>query len=96
MAMEGMISPEMADILTKIAVFLLVQALVYLILAKSSNIFSENSPIMRSLSFRTARSASMRRLLEYLSDVPMDGDDASSASSPTYYQIEKSASPKTM
>ncbi|XP_078156646.1 uncharacterized protein LOC144552555 [Carex rostrata] len=93
--MEGMISPEMADILTKATVFLLVQVLVYLILAKSSNIFSENSP-MRSLSFRPARSASIRRFLAYFSDAPMDGDDASSASSPTYYQLEKSASPKTM
>nr|CAD1827154.1 unnamed protein product [Ananas comosus var. bracteatus] len=45
------------DVLTKVGVFVLVQALVYLILTKSSNIFSSCSSsssfsVLRSLSFR--------------------------------------------
>jgi hypothetical protein len=88
--METFISPEMTDMLTRVAVFLLVQALVYLILAKSSNIFTEQS-LMRSLSFRSMRSASVRRLLEYLSDVPMAGEDT--AASPTY-SVRESCKPE--
>lgn len=89
--MEAFISPEMSDILTKVGVFLLVQALVYLILTKSSNIFSENPP-MRSLSFRPMRSASIRRMLAYLSDVPMGGEDTTV--SPTYYSVRESRKPE--
>ncbi|KAJ4816600.1 transmembrane protein [Rhynchospora pubera] len=91
MAMEGFLSPEMTDILTKVAVFMLVQALVYLILTKSSNVFSENSP-MRSLSFKPMRSASVRRMLGYISDVPMDGYDT--GGSPTYYSVTESQKPE--
>jgi hypothetical protein len=88
--MEAFISPEMTDILMKVAVFLLVQALVYLILTKSSNIFTEQSP-MRSLSFRPMRSASVRRMLAYISDVPMAGEDTTA--SPTY-SVRESRKPE--
>ncbi|KAH7683759.1 hypothetical protein IHE45_05G203600 [Dioscorea alata] len=62
-------SGGLQDVLLKIGVFVLVQALVYLILTKSSNIFS-STKTMRSLSFRPARSVSVRRMLALLSDLP--------------------------
>ncbi|XP_020089698.1 uncharacterized protein LOC109711184 [Ananas comosus] len=72
------------DVLTKVGVFVLVQALVYLILTKSSNIFSSCSSsssfsVLRSLSFRPVRMSSVRRVLASLSDVPAGSDDPSSA-----------------
>lgn len=65
------------DIVIKLAVFLLVQALVYLILSKSSNVFSADSK-MRSLSFRPARSVSIRRMLALVSDLPAGGETSPS------------------
>ncbi|XP_068663102.1 uncharacterized protein [Aristolochia californica] len=62
---------ELNEALMKVALFLLVQALVYAILTNSSNVFSKK---MRSVSFRTVRSVSMRRLLAALSDVPAGGE----------------------
>ncbi|KAI3995558.1 hypothetical protein MKX01_023303 [Papaver californicum] len=74
--MEGSID----ETLVKIGMFLLVQALVYLILSNSSNIFSESN--MRSLSFKTVRSASIRRIMAVISDLPRNhGDDQPSPSS---------------
>lgn len=70
------ISPELRDALTKVAVFVLVQGLVYLILRKSSNVFSKDNKL-RSLSFRPMRSMSVRRLLAPLSDVPVGTDEPS-------------------
>ncbi|OVA04255.1 hypothetical protein BVC80_7725g6 [Macleaya cordata] len=67
---------SLGDMLVKIGMFLLVQALVYLILSNSSNIFSKN---MRSLSIKTVRSASIRRILAALSDLP-PGDESSTSS----------------
>ncbi|XP_072952949.1 uncharacterized protein [Typha angustifolia] len=78
MAMEALFSFELNDVLRNVAVFLLVQVLVYLILTKSSNIFSK-SP-MRSLSFKPMRSMSIRRLMASISDVPMDSEDPSPSS----------------
>ncbi|KAK6937044.1 hypothetical protein RJ641_034074 [Dillenia turbinata] len=69
---------DLADILIKVGMFVLVQALVYLILSNSSEIFSKNK--MRSLSFKPARSASIRRMLASISDVPQTGEALSSAS----------------
>ncbi|XP_074325555.1 uncharacterized protein LOC141663663 [Apium graveolens] len=63
---------DLGDVLVKIALFVLVQALVYLILSNSSNLFS-NSP-RRSPSFRPARSVSIRRFLAALSDMPAGGE----------------------
>ncbi|CAM0943806.1 unnamed protein product [Alopecurus aequalis] len=81
-----MISPELRDVLAKVAVFLLVQGLVYLILAKSSTVFSKDK-LLRALSFRQMRSMSVRRVLAPLSDVPVGTDDLGSAPppSPSYF-----------
>ncbi|XP_077234618.1 uncharacterized protein LOC143876808 [Tasmannia lanceolata] len=76
MAIEGFFSDSTSEFLMKTAIFALVQALVYLILSKSSNIFSPN---MRSLSFKTARSVSIRRILAALSDMPPDGENSPSS-----------------
>ncbi|XP_072996784.1 uncharacterized protein [Typha latifolia] len=59
------------DILLKVGLFILVQALVYLILTNSSNIFATSK---RSLSFRTVRSVSLRRMLALVSDLPPGGE----------------------
>ncbi|XP_030458679.2 uncharacterized protein LOC115679220 [Syzygium oleosum] len=66
-------SSSLADVLTKIAMFLVVQALVYLILSKSSDVFSKDKK-PRSLSFKPARSVSIRRILAALSDLPAGGE----------------------
>ncbi|WVY99492.1 hypothetical protein V8G54_025562 [Vigna mungo] len=71
---------SLADILIKVGVFILVQALVYLILSNSSNIFSKN--IKRSHSFRPARSASIRRMLAFISDFPQEGEPSPSPKAP--------------
>ncbi|KAG9459831.1 hypothetical protein H6P81_004339 [Aristolochia fimbriata] len=67
---------ELSEALLKMGLFALVQALVYLILTGSSNIFSNKT---RSVSFRTVRSVSMRRLLAALSDMPAGGEVSSSS-----------------
>ena len=58
--------------LIKVGVFVLVQALVYLILSQSSAVFSRT----KSLGLRPARSLSLsaRRMLELLSDLPIAGE----------------------
>ncbi|GMH07566.1 hypothetical protein Nepgr_009406 [Nepenthes gracilis] len=60
---------SLADTLTKTAVFVLVQALIYLILSNSSNIFSNNKT-MRSFSFKPASSGTIHRILSVVSDLP--------------------------
>ncbi|PSR90238.1 Protein Gawky like [Actinidia chinensis var. chinensis] len=67
---------SLADMLTKVAMFALVQALVYLILSNSSDIFSSKSNL-RSLSFKPPRSVSIRSLLAAISDLPQGGELAS-------------------
>lgn len=67
-----------ADMLIKVVMFAVVQGLVYLILKSSSDLFSKKN--MRSLSFKPARSASIRRILAAISDFPA-GTEASSPSS---------------
>uniref|UniRef100_A0A0D9VLP1 Uncharacterized protein n=1 Tax=Leersia perrieri TaxID=77586 RepID=A0A0D9VLP1_9ORYZ len=76
-------SPEIRDALTKVAVFVLVQGLVYLILRNSSSVFSKDSKLIRSMSFRSMRSMSVRRLLAPLSDVPVGTDEPSPSASPS-------------
>ncbi|KDP20380.1 hypothetical protein JCGZ_05263 [Jatropha curcas] len=58
--------------LLKIVMFAVVQALVYIILSKSSNIFSKT--VKRTYSFRPARSVSIRRILAVLEDMPAGGE----------------------
>jgi len=76
------LSPELRDALAKVAVFVLVQGLVYLILRSSSDVFSKDGGRLRSLSFRPMRSMSVRRVLAPLSDVPVGTDEASPSPSP--------------
>lgn len=64
---------SLEDMLVKVGMFVLVQALVYLILSNSSDIFSSDSKL-RSLSFKPARSVSIRRMLAAISDVPQGGE----------------------
>ncbi|XP_054791018.1 uncharacterized protein LOC129296440 [Prosopis cineraria] len=71
---------SLGDMLVKVALFFLVQALVYLILSNSSNIFSNT--VTRSTTFRTARSASIRRILAVLSDQPIEAEPSPSSRSP--------------
>ncbi|KAL5730348.1 hypothetical protein ACHQM5_003179 [Ranunculus cassubicifolius] len=63
----------------KVGLFFLVQALVYFILKNSSSIFNKDK--MRSLSFKTARSVSIRRIMAALSDLPPGGEPSPSSSS---------------
>ncbi|PON32188.1 hypothetical protein PanWU01x14_363490 [Parasponia andersonii] len=62
-----------SEMAMKVAIFVLVQALVYLILSKSSTIFS-SSDLKRSHSFRPARSVSIRRFMAALADIPAGGE----------------------
>ncbi|XP_027341288.1 uncharacterized protein LOC113854480 [Abrus precatorius] len=71
---------SLGDMLLKVAVFLLVQALVYLILSNSSNIFSKT--IKKSNSFKPARSVSIRRMLALISDFPPEGEPSPSPKGP--------------
>ncbi|KAL6498702.1 hypothetical protein OROGR_028249 [Orobanche gracilis] len=70
--MEGEISMFM-----KVAIFVMVQGLVYLILSQSSNVFSKTR---RSHSFKTARTLSIRRWAAAIADVPAAAGDGSPSS----------------
>ncbi|OIT08403.1 hypothetical protein A4A49_23326 [Nicotiana attenuata] len=72
------------NMLIKIGLFALVQALVYLILSNSSNIFSKTQ---RSYSFKTVRSLSIRRIAAALADLPAGGE-----ASPTSKDLTSSKS----
>ena len=69
-----MFEASFVDVVTRLGIFVLVQALIYLILSNSSNIFSSssNNNLVRSLSFRRAPSSSVCDLISLLSDVPME------------------------
>ncbi|CAK7331730.1 unnamed protein product [Dovyalis caffra] len=87
-----MMESSLGDMLLKVGMFVLVQALVYLILSKSSNIFSKTHE-KRSLSFKTARSVSIRRILAALQDLPAGGELSPASSKSTQTQsptVEKS------
>lgn len=71
---------EETDTLVKVAMFVIVQALVYFILSNSSNVFSNNK-MMKSLSFKPVRSISIRRMLAAISDIPPGGEGSPSATS---------------
>uniref|UniRef100_J3N7Y0 Uncharacterized protein n=1 Tax=Oryza brachyantha TaxID=4533 RepID=J3N7Y0_ORYBR len=71
--------------LGKVAVFALVQALVYHIIRKSSGVFSMERRELtraRSISFRPMRSMSVRRFLAALSDDPVGVTKDDSLSAP--------------
>ncbi|CAN6167144.1 unnamed protein product [Urochloa humidicola] len=64
---------EMQAALVKVGVFVLVQALVYLILSQSSTVFSRTKSLG---ALRPARSGSLsaRRMIALLSDLPAAGE----------------------
>ncbi|CAH8308197.1 unnamed protein product [Eruca vesicaria subsp. sativa] len=68
--MEG----SLEGMLMKVSIFALVQALVYLILSKSSSVFSKSKTMKRGYSFRSARSMSISRILAVLQDMPAGGE----------------------
>ncbi|CAA7026515.1 unnamed protein product [Microthlaspi erraticum] len=68
--MEG----SLEGMLMKVSIFALVQALVYLILSKSSSVFSKSKTMKRAYSFRSARSISISRILAVLQDMPAGGE----------------------
>ncbi|GJN29344.1 hypothetical protein PR202_gb17565 [Eleusine coracana subsp. coracana] len=78
-------SPELGVALGKVTVFALVQALVYLILRKSSDVFSPGTgrTASRARSFRPMRSMSVRRVLASFSDVPVGIPEDGGAPSPS-------------
>ncbi|KAK4763603.1 hypothetical protein SAY87_013041 [Trapa incisa] len=64
---------SLGDVLVKMATFALVQALVYLILSRSSDVFSSDMT-KKSLSFRIPRSVSISRIMAMVSDMPPGGE----------------------
>ncbi|KAL7204182.1 hypothetical protein ACSBR2_017285 [Camellia fascicularis] len=68
---------SLGDMLVKVVVFMVVQALVYIILSRSSNIFSKSE--MGSPRFKRARSVSFRRFLAALADMPPGGEPSPSS-----------------
>lgn len=70
---------DLADTLFKVAMFVLVQVLVYFILTNSSDVFSKNK-MLRSLSFKRPCSNSVRRILAVLSDLPAEPSPSSRGS----------------
>ncbi|AQL01271.1 uncharacterized protein [Zea mays] len=85
---SSIVAPELllGDALLKVAVFAVVQALVYLILRKSSGVFAPAAGMTaRSFSFRPMRSMSVRRVLAAFSDVPVgvpESEDRAPSPSP--------------
>ncbi|KAL6195077.1 hypothetical protein ACLB2K_030698 [Fragaria x ananassa] len=63
-------SISLMDSLMKVGMFVVVQALVYVILSSSSNLFSENKLRSFNNSFKLARSASINQILAAISDLP--------------------------
>ncbi|CAM0951609.1 unnamed protein product [Alopecurus aequalis] len=64
--------------LLKVGLFVLVQALVYLILAQSSSVFSST----KTLGIRPAQSLCASRMVALLSDLPLGGKPSEEPSSP--------------
>ncbi|KAL5719644.1 hypothetical protein ACHQM5_012398 [Ranunculus cassubicifolius] len=76
-----MLDNSLDEMAVKVGLFLLVQALVYCILSSSSSVFSNNK--MRSLSFKPARSVSIRRFMAALSDLPAGGEPSPLSKGPS-------------
>ncbi|KAL3611068.1 hypothetical protein D5086_002088 [Populus alba] len=81
-----MMESRTGDMLLKVGVFVAVQALVYLILSISSNIFSKTHRERRSSSFKIARSVSIQRILAALQDLPAGGELSPASSKTTPMQ----------
>ncbi|KAH1046140.1 hypothetical protein J1N35_036924 [Gossypium stocksii] len=78
------IEVALTDSLMKMLMFLIVQALVYLILSKSSHVFSHNKMMTSSLSFKAARS-----LLASMSDFPQVFEQPSPSSKSLRSAVEE-------
>lgn len=83
------IALEEVNTLVKMALFVIVQALVYFIITNSSDVFSTKKMI-RSLSFKPPRSISIRRMLSAISEVPESAEEESPSSIQEYQSIEQS------
>lgn len=80
---------EVETFVIKVVVFVVVQALVYFILSKSSNVFSDNK-LMKSLSFKPARSLSISRMIAAISDIPQGGEISPSLTSSSSFKEDYS------
>ncbi|KFK31168.1 hypothetical protein AALP_AA6G077800 [Arabis alpina] len=89
--MEG----DFGTMLMKVALFALVQALVYLILSKSSKVFSKSNSLKMAYSFRPARSVSIRRILAELQDIPAGGEISPSSTGSSSSLPQDEATPTT-
>ncbi|TYI62028.1 hypothetical protein E1A91_D10G216000v1 [Gossypium mustelinum] len=78
------IEVALTDSSKKMLMFLIVQALVYLILSKSSHIFSDNKMMTSSLSFKAARSLCFCR-----SDFPQVFEQPSPSSKSSRSAVEE-------
>lgn len=69
---DNMVEEEslVGEVVLKVIVFVMVQALVYLILSSSSNLFSNK----KSTSFEAMRSSSIARIFASISDFPQATD----------------------
>ncbi|CAA7041837.1 unnamed protein product [Microthlaspi erraticum] len=86
--MEG----DLGTMLMKVVLFALVQGLVYLILSKSSKVFSKSNSLKRAYSFRPARSVSIRRILAALQDIPAGGEISPSSNGSSSFSSVPSTS----
>ncbi|KAH6756031.1 transmembrane protein [Perilla frutescens var. hirtella] len=77
------IESSLGSMLVKVALFILVQGLVYLILSQSSNVFSKTP---RSHSFKTARTLSIRRWAAALADVPAGSESSPSSAATGFFR----------
>ncbi|KAG4180721.1 hypothetical protein ERO13_A10G182200v2 [Gossypium hirsutum] len=83
------IEVALTDSLMKMLMFLIVQALVYLILSKSSHVFSNNKMMTSSLSFKAARSLCFWRILASMSDFPQVFEQPSPSSKSLRSAVEE-------
>ncbi|XP_047335153.1 uncharacterized protein LOC124938702 [Impatiens glandulifera] len=81
MIMELLSFMEDGGVLLKVGLFIIVQALVYMILSKSSFIFNSGNQLAKSFSFSRVRSINVRQMMAVLADMPAGGEYSSSASS---------------
>ena len=77
-----MVFDESSDDLMKVGVFILVQALVYLILSSSSDLFTVTK-MSSSIKFKDIQSLKIRKVfLDVLSDLPPNGEPSPQSLSP--------------
>ncbi|GMN64144.1 hypothetical protein TIFTF001_033213 [Ficus carica] len=82
------------DILMKVGMFVLVQALVYLILSQSSTIFSNSDPAKRSHNFKPSRSLTIRSFMVALADLPAGSELSPTVPRGSSTPTKRAATPK--